>query len=203
MCKDVQLRREDNPVPRSIHCQNGFTLVELLVVITIIGMLAGMISPSLQKVRAKAETTACQSNLRQIGTAVWLYVPDNGNKFPSINNPWGSQVFTNEGATNLLGALGPYGLTAKVLACPADLRSKDSYYRKYTNSYEYLPFSSDEEAAPGTATIYTGNSTFEIPFRRITLAWDASDVHSDGYGYNGIRADNTVYSRTNRPTYKK
>jgi prepilin-type N-terminal cleavage/methylation domain-containing protein len=202
MCKDVQLRREDNPVPRSIHYQNGFTLVELLVVITIIGMLAGMISPSLQRVRAKAETTACQSNLRQIGTAVWLYVPDNGNKFPSINNPWGSQVFTNEGATNLLGALGPYGLTAKVLACPADLRSKDSYYRKYTNSYEYLPFSSDEEAAPGTATIYTGNSTFEIPFRRITLAWDASDVHSDGYGFNGLRADNTVYSRTNKPTYK-
>jgi len=202
MCKDVQLRREDNPVPRSIHYQNGFTLVELLTVITIIGMLAGMIAPSLQKVRAKAETTACQSNLRQIGTAVWLYVPDNGNKFPSINNPWGSQVFTNEGATNLLGALGPYGLTAKALACPADLRSKDSYYRKYTNSYEYLPFSSDEEAAPGTATIYTGNSTFEIPFRRITLAWDASDVHSDGYGFNGLRADNTVYSRTNKPTYK-
>ena len=203
MCKDVQLRREDNPVPRPIHCQNGFTLVELLTVITIIAMLAGMISPSLQRVRAKAETTVCQSNLRQIGTAVWLYIPDNGNKFPSINNSWGSQVFTNEGATNLLGALGPYGLTAKALACPADLRSKDSYYRKYTNSYEYLPFSSDEEAAPGTATIYTGNSTFEIPFRRITLAWDASDVHSEGYGYNGVRADNTVYSRTNRPTYKK
>jgi prepilin-type N-terminal cleavage/methylation domain-containing protein len=203
MCKDVQLRREDNPVPRPIHYQSGFTLVELLTVITIIAMLAGMISPSLQRVRAKAETTACQSNLRQIGTAVWLYVPDNGNKFPSINNPWGSQVFTNEGATNLLGALGPYGLTAKVLACPADLRSKDSYYRKYTNSYEYLPFSSGEEAAPGTATIYTGNNTFEIPFRRLTLAWDASDVHSDGYGFNGLRADNTVYSRTNKPTYKK
>jgi prepilin-type N-terminal cleavage/methylation domain-containing protein len=202
MCKDVQLRREDNPVPRPIHYQSGFTLVELLTVITIIAMLAGMISPSLQRVRAKAETTACQSNLRQIGTAVWLYVPDNGNKFPSINNPWGAQVFTNEGATNLLGALGPYGLTAKALACPADLRSKDSYYRKYTNSYEYLPFSSDEEAAPGTATIYTGNSTFEIPFRRITLAWDASDVHSDGYGFNGLRADSTVYSRTNKPTYK-
>ncbi len=187
---------------RALQRRNAFTLVELLTVITIIAMLAGMISPSLQRVRAKAETTACQSNLRQIGTAVWLYVPDNGNKFPSINNPWGEQVFTNEGATNLLGALGPYGLTVKVLACPADLRSKESYYRKYTNSYEYLPFSSDEEAAPGTATIYGRTGTFEIPFRRLTLAWDASDVHSDGYGFNGLRADNTVYSRTNKPTFK-
>ena len=202
MCKDVQPKRVDNPIPQPIHPMNGFTLLELLAVITIIAMLAGMISPSLQRVRAKAETTACQSNLRQIGTAVWLYVPDNGNKFPSINNPWGKQYFTNEGATNLLGALGPYGLTAKVLACPADLHSKNSYYRKYTNSYEFPPFASEEEAAPGTATIYTGDSTFEIPFRRLTLAWDASDVHSDGYGYNGIRADNTVYSRTNKPTYK-
>jgi len=187
---------------RAFRQTNAFTLVELLAVITIIAMLAGMISPSLQRVRAKAETTACQSNLRQIGTAVWLYVPDNGNKFPSINNPWGKQYFTNESATNLLGALGPYGLTTKALACPADLRSKDSYYRKYTNSYEFPPFSSEEEAAPGTATIYTGDSTFEIPFRRLTLAWDAANVHSDGYGYNGIRADNTVYSRTNKPAYK-
>ena len=81
--------------------------------------------------------------------------------------------------------------------------SKESYYRRYTNSYEYLPFSSEEEAAPGTATIYGRNGTFEIPFRRLTLAWDASDVHSDGYGFNGLRADNTVYSRTNKPTYKE
>jgi type II secretory pathway pseudopilin PulG len=170
-------------------------------VITIIAMLAGMISPSLQRVRAKAETTACQSNLRQIGTAVWLYIPDNGNKFPSINNSWGEQVFTNAGVTNLLGTLSPYGLTAKALACPSDLRSKESYYRRYTNSYEFLPFSSDEEAAPGTVTIYARNTTFEIPFRRLTLAWDATNAHSDGYGYNGIRADNTVYSRTNKPSY--
>ena len=187
---------------RAIRQTNAFTLIELLAVITIIAMLAGMISPSLQRVRAQAETTACQSNLRQIGTAVWLYIPDNGNKFPSINNPWGKQYFTNEGATDVLGALGPYGLTPKALACPADLRSKDSYYRKYTNSYEFPPFASEEEAAPGTATIYAGDSTFEIPFRRLTLAWDATNAHSDGYGYNGIRADNTVYSRTNKPTYK-
>ena len=189
-------------MPRTPRGSSAFTLVELLTVITILGMLVGMISPSLQRVRAKAETTACQSNLRQIGTAVWLYVPDNGNKFPCINNPWGEQIFTNEGATNLLGTLGPYGLTAKVLACPADLRSKDSYYRKYTNSYEFTPFPSEEEVAPGTATIYGRTGTFEIPFRRLTLAWDASDVHSDGYGYNGLRADNTAYSRTNKPTYK-
>ncbi|MCX6935700.1 MAG: type II secretion system protein [Verrucomicrobia bacterium] len=185
--------------PRRI---SAFTLIELLAVISIIAMLAGMTTPSLQRVKAKAESTACLSNLRQIGTAVWLYIPDNGNKFPSINNPWGEQIFTNENVTNMLGALGPYGLTAKVLACPSDLRSPDSRYRQYTNSYEYLPFSSDEEAAAGSATIYRGSNTFEIPFRRLTLVWDATNVHADGYGYNSLRADNTVYSRMTKPSYK-
>lgn len=202
MSKDEPPKRVVNFFSGPVRSPYGFTLVELLAVVTILALLAGLVSPSWQRVRAKAETTACQSNLRQIGTAVWLYVPDNGNKFPCINNPWGNQIFTNEGATNLLGALGPYGLTAKVLACPADLRCQDSFFRKYTNSYEYLPFSSDEEAASGTATIYGRTGTFEIPFRRLTLAWDATNVHSDGYGFNGLRADNTVYSRTNKPVYK-
>lgn len=177
----------------------AFTLVELLLVITILSMLGGMVAPSLQRVRAKAESTACQSNLRQIGTAVWLYVPDNGNKFPSINNPWGQQIFSN--GLGMLETLEPYGLSKKVLSCPSDLRSPQSYYRRFTNSYEYLPFSSEEEAAAGSATIYRGTSTFEIPFRRLTLAWDATNAHSDGYGYNGVRADNTVFSRTNKPSY--
>jgi len=157
-----------------------------------------MIAPSLQRVREKAEITACLSNLRQIGTAVWLYIPDNGNKFPSINNPWGKPIFTN--GKGMLETLEPYGLNAKVLCCPADLRQPESRYRKYTNSYEYLPFSSEEEAAPGTATIYRGTNTFEIPFRRLTLAWDASDVHSGTY--NALRADNTVTNRSSKPTFK-
>ncbi|NBS88250.1 MAG: type II secretion system protein, partial [Verrucomicrobia bacterium] len=45
MCKDVQPKRVDNPIPQPIHPMNGFTLVELLAVITIIAMLGGMISP--------------------------------------------------------------------------------------------------------------------------------------------------------------
>ena len=164
----------------------------------ILVLLVGMIAPSLRQVRSKAETTVCLSNLRQIGTAVWLYIPDNGNIFPSINNPWGETIFTN--GKGMLETLSPYGLTIKALACPADLHLSDSRFRKYTNSYEYLPFSSEEEAAPGTATIYRGTNTFEIPFRRLTLVWDATDVH-DGT-YNALRADNTVTNRNSKPTYK-
>lgn len=176
----------------------AFTLVELLATIAILGLLAGMISPTLQRVRAKAENTVCISNLRQIGTAVWLYVPENGNRLPSINNPWGEPIFTN--GQTMLEALGPYGTTEKVLACPADQRSPQSNYRRYTNSYEYVPWSSEEEVAGGTATIYRGTSTFEIPFSRLTLCWDVSNVHEGGF--NALRADNTVRSRSTKPNFR-
>lgn len=179
-------------------CRRAFTLVELLAVLAILGLLAGMLTPVIRQARSKAENVVCVSNLRQIGTAVWLYVPENGNRFPGINNPWGEPIFTN--GQTMIEALGTYGVTEKVLACPADLRSPQGTYRRHTNSYEYVPWSSEEEAAGGTATVYRGNSTFEIPFSRLTLCWDVSNVHAGGF--NALRADNKVRSLSARPKFR-
>lgn len=50
--------------------RRGFTLVEMLVVVTIIGMLVAMLMPALSRARESARAVSCQNNLRQLGLAM-------------------------------------------------------------------------------------------------------------------------------------
>lgn len=59
----------------------GFTLVELLVVISIIGLLAAMLLPAVQAAREAARGSSCVNNLRNIGAAVQMY-HDQHSAFP-------------------------------------------------------------------------------------------------------------------------
>ena len=56
----------------------GFTLVEIMIVVAIIGLLAAIAIPNFVKARSKAQTEACIANLKQIEGAIQVWAVDNG-----------------------------------------------------------------------------------------------------------------------------
>ena len=71
-----------------IHKQGAFTLVELLVVISIITLLMGILLPVLAKVRIQSKVIICQSNLKQWGLIFLMYADNNNGYMPATSNEW-------------------------------------------------------------------------------------------------------------------
>jgi prepilin-type N-terminal cleavage/methylation domain-containing protein len=90
---------------RSRHVA-GFTLVELLVVITIIGLLAALIVPAVSGALETARRNTCNNNLSQIGLGAFNYASNKGyypgylNKVGNNNVSWHIAILGNMGREN-------------------------------------------------------------------------------------------------------
>jgi prepilin-type N-terminal cleavage/methylation domain-containing protein/prepilin-type processing-associated H-X9-DG protein len=75
----------------------AFTLLELLVVIAVIALLAGLLLPSLSRARLSAQSISCVGNFKQWGLATQLYVSENDDYLPPDGTPNPDQSDTNRG----------------------------------------------------------------------------------------------------------
>lgn len=72
----------------------GFTLIEMLVVIMIIGLLGSILLPALSSARKKVQRTVCASHMNEIGKAVALYLNEYNNRLPNV---WYKASSPNQG----------------------------------------------------------------------------------------------------------
>jgi general secretion pathway protein G len=88
--------------PRRARRPHGFTLIELMVVVVIIGVLAALIVPSVLNRAEEAKVTAAKTDIGQLMQALKLYKLDNG-RYPSaeqgldalVHKPTGGPIPTN------------------------------------------------------------------------------------------------------------
>lgn len=106
--------------------RRAFTLVELLVALAIVAVLAGLIIPTLGKMRAASATSMCLGNLRQIHALVVVFAADHDGQAPigyrAGKKQWNTTLFSSGGQFVLLGRLCAAGLVKdpRVLYCPAE-----------------------------------------------------------------------------------
>lgn len=104
--------------------QRGFTLLELMTVIVVIGILITMLVPTFRALQAKAERANCAANLRSLYVGATSYLQQHQH-WPQIAT---TDIRKPSYAKAWVAALRPYGLSEKNWVCPTiqrELREPD------------------------------------------------------------------------------
>jgi prepilin-type N-terminal cleavage/methylation domain-containing protein len=148
--------------------RRAFTLIELMVVISIIAILAALLFPVFARAKESAKKTACISNLRQIGDAIVMYETDYDDIFPHAVDPsdkWTPEIWSAfpdfqaqiPHMPLMSEALDPYIKSKEIFRCPADAGTH------VLDNHFPMPF----ETSPSMYSLYKSSYFFrtEIAFK--------------------------------------
>lgn len=181
--------------------RKAFTLVELLVVIGIIAVLIAVLLPALQRARQQAYRVQCMSNLRQLSTAVMVYVNQTGGWFPVA--PMGSSRRSDFAAWYYQGTSGnaqdyfanlansPIGRILRlnpnnyqILLCPLDELAQRRSSPQYLYSYAFNRMFNGSSAYPWTGTGVGVRKLTQVKnsSEKVMLYEEDDDQRDDGNG---------------------
>jgi len=110
----------------------AFTLIELLIVITILGILAALLFPVYQNAREQARAMACRTNLKQIALAFQMYVAD----YDGVSVLVTSRGF-NGARPNAWNQLKPYIRNQGLWFCPSRRPTNTTNFPQQRNKYGF------------------------------------------------------------------
>ena len=127
---------------------SGKTLLELIVVITIIAILAGLMVPVISYFKRKAQNGACMSNLKSLHAGFAGYLLDHQMVWPQLPGNITEEGMSGENdqiAEFFIKAIEPYGAHRETWLCPSDRESFAESYDEKNYDASYIPTQFDNE----------------------------------------------------------
>lgn len=169
----------------------GFTLVELLVVISIIATLLAVLMPALGRARAQAQKVVCRSNLKQLGFAAKLWGGDNEDWCPPASWSWSNPMNTAGTPQANPGSLTPYTSANRIInkdniyTCPVGKNVK-FYGSAYLNQPEDTGLSANKRVTYGMNGYMCLYLQAALPNSPGTAAIKGYDQWGGVYGPEGV-----------------
>jgi prepilin-type N-terminal cleavage/methylation domain-containing protein/prepilin-type processing-associated H-X9-DG protein len=163
----------------------GFTLVELLVVITVIALLVAIAVPVVSRLRGNGQSTKCLSNLRQLGVALNAYLADHDGTMPTLA---AGRASSEQDAQTIDTVLLDYAGDRAVFRCPSD----PAEWKRSGTSYYWDPALNGQRAAALNFLDLT-QATTGIPVLSDKEGWHSSGggpkvniLYADGHAGRGL-----------------